>query len=239
MQEFKSKRDALFACLDDASKELKGTALDQSKAKPYTIRALDRRDNSRDDRGQVMNYRSGQRIDVNGDTESEDGKLRRMRGKESIFKKPELPIGRCLKPRKTPDYQVNPHKWKKYSLSDVDISEQTNSAAALSFLREMDAQREADTIGQDDELASSTVHKIEFKKTSKLNRNLKKLQSDETEDVTVDKPQLRGSKLIMPEYVIGQRAAPKQKRSKPKAEQNRAAGTLQLSHLDELDDIDD
>ncbi|EDW73183.1 uncharacterized protein Dwil_GK17414 [Drosophila willistoni] len=240
MQEFTSKRDALFACLDDASKELKGTGLDQSKAKPYTIRAMERRHNARDDRGQVMNYRCGQRIQVDGETESEDGKLRRMRGKESIFKKPELPIGRCLKPRKTPDYQVNPHKWKKYSLSDVDISEQTNSAAALSFLREMDAQRETDTIGQDDdELASSTGHKIEFKKKSKLNRNLKKLQSDETEDVSVDKPQLRGSKLIMPEYVIGQRAAPKQKRSKPKAGQNRAAGTLQLSHLDELDEIDD
>jgi len=106
MQEFSAKRDALFACLDDASKELRGTALDQSKAKSFSINALDRGNQSGNasGSGEVMNYRHGRSIDVSPD--SEDGRLRRMRGKESIFKKPELPIGRCLKPRKTPDYQV-------------------------------------------------------------------------------------------------------------------------------------
>lgn len=104
MQEFSAKRDALFACLDDASKELRGTALDQSKAKAFSINALDRGNKSGNESGQVMNYRQGRSI-VTG-LDAEDGRLRRMRGKESIFKKPELPIGRCLKPRKTPDYQV-------------------------------------------------------------------------------------------------------------------------------------
>ncbi|EDV96084.1 uncharacterized protein LOC6557362 [Drosophila grimshawi] len=231
MQEFSAKRDALFACLDDASKELKGTALDQTRSKPYTINALERAKNQ------------GRKICAAGkadlvETET-DEKLRRLRGKESIFKKPELPIGRCLKPRKTPDYQVNPHKWKKYSLSDVDISDQTNSAAALSFLREMDAQHGQTDPADEMDNEPSTAPKVEFKKKSKLHRNLKQLQRNELEDVEVDKPQLRGSKLIMPEYVIGQRKAKKQPKSKS---ETRAACKLQLSHLEEEageEEIDD
>lgn len=235
MQEFSAKRDALFACLDDASKELKGTALDQSRSKPYTVNALERANNSRHgNTQQVMNYRQGRSVEVGN--EPEDEKLRRLRGKESIFKKPELPIARCLKPRKTPDYQMNPHKWKKYSLSDVDISDQTNSAAALSFLREMDAQRE--TEADDVDIEAGGGHKIEFKKKSKLNRNLKQLKQDEVEDVELDKPQLRGSKLIMPEYVIGQKPARKSK-NQQSTRQSRAAGKLQLSHLEEVEETDE
>lgn len=108
MQEFSTKRDALFACLDDASKELKGTALDQTKSKVYSINALERHKHGArrpQQRQDVMNYRQGRSTDAGGN-EQEDEKLRRMRGKESIFKKPELPIGRCLKPRKTPDYLI-------------------------------------------------------------------------------------------------------------------------------------
>lgn len=235
MQEFSAKRNALFACLDDASKELKGTALDQSRSKPYTVNALERANNSRHGK-QVMNYRQGRSVEAGN--EADDENLRRLRGKESIFKKPELPIGRCLKPRKTPDYQMNPHKWKKYSLSDVDISDQTNSAAALSFLREMDAQREAEEDDIDNDNEAETGHKIEFKKKSKLNRNLKQIKQDEVDDVELDKPQLRGSKLVMPEYVIGQKSAKKSK--KPQiSSQSRAAGRLQLSHLEEVDESDD
>lgn len=237
MQEFSAKRDALFACLDDASKELKGTPLDQSRAKPYTVSALERANNTKN-RNQVMNYRQGRSTE--GGNEVEDEKLRRLRGKESIFKKPELPIGRCLKPRKTPDYQVNPHKWKKYSLSDVDISDQTNAAAALSFLRQMDSQREVDSDDTEDmnDAGTGSAHKIEFKKTSKLNRNLKQLKSNEVDDVELDKPQLRGSKLVMPEYVIGQKAARKAKKQQSSS-QTRAAGKLQLSHLEEVDECDE
>ncbi|KAH8305235.1 hypothetical protein KR018_006111 [Drosophila ironensis] len=236
MQEFTAKREALFACLDDASKELRGTALDQSKAKAFSLNALEPAgtasggaSSSVSGSGQVMNYRRGRAIDTN--IEPEDGRLRRMRGKESIFKKPELPIGRCLKPRKTPDYQVNPHKWKKYSLADVDISDQSNSAAALSFLRQIDAQKEAEA----EEVAGG---KIEFKKTSKLSRNLKQLQQQEEADTELEKPQLRGSKLVMPEYVIGQKPS-RQRKSKPKANQSRASGTLQLSHLAEDEEADE
>lgn len=241
MQEFSTKRDALFACLDDASKELKGTALDQTKSKVYSINALERHKHGArrpQQRQDVMNYRQGRSTDAGGN-EQEDEKLRRMRGKESIFKKPELPIGRCLKPRKTPDYQINPHKWKKYSLSDVDISDQTNSAAALSFLREMDAQRDVDDNDDMDHIdESGSAHKIEFKKTSKLNRNFKQLKQHDEEDAELDKPQLRGSKLVMPEYVIGQKSAKKCKKQQTSSH-SRAAGTLMLSHLAEEEDVQD
>lgn len=242
MQEFSAKRDALFACLDDASKELKGTALDQTKSKIYSISALERPKCSArrpEQRQEVMNYRQARSAGAGGN-ELEDEKLRRMRGKESIFKKPELPIGRCLKPRKTPDYQVNPHKWKKYSLSDVDISDQTNSAAALSFLRQMDAQRESDDVDGNDHMdESGSAHKIEFKKKSKLNRNFKQLKQHDEEDGELDKPQLRGSKLVMPEYVIGQKSAKKGKKQLAGG-QSRAAGKLQLSHLaEEEDELDE
>ncbi|XP_001353709.2 uncharacterized protein [Drosophila pseudoobscura] len=234
MQEFSAKRNALFACLDDASKELKGTALDQSKAKSYTVNALEQRAGGDAGCGQVMHYRHGRSIDCG--TEPEVGQLKRMRGKESIFKKPEMPIGRCLKPRKTPDYQMNPHKWKKYSLEDVDISDQSNSSAALSFLRQMDAQRQTEA-GDDAEMDAGG--KIEFKKKSKLNRNLKKLEAEEVADVELDKPRLRGSKLVMPEYIIGQKKPQKQTKSKPSDNKIRAAGKLQLSHLAEEDGDDD
>lgn len=238
MQEFCAKRDALFACLDDASKELKGTALDQTKSKVYSINALERPKSSarHPEHGQaVMNYRQGRSTGAGGN-ELQDEKLRRMRGKESIFKKPELPIGRCLKPRKTPDYQINPHKWKKYSLSDVDISDQTNSAAALSFLRQMDAQRDSDDVDDNEHMDDSgPAHKIEFKKTSKLNRSFKQLEQNDLEDAELDKPQLRGSKLVMPEYVIGQKSAKKYKKQMS-GSQIRAAGKLQLSHLAEEED---
>lgn len=245
MQEFSAKRDALFACLDDASKELKGTALDQTKSRTYSINALERPKSSArrpEQRQEVMNYRQGRSTGAGGGNELEDEKLRRMRGKESIFKKPELPIGRCLKPRKTPDYQINPHKWKKYSLSDVDISDQTNSAAALSFLRQMDAQRESDDVDDNDHMdeSGSAAHKIEFKKTSKLNRNFKQLKQHDEEDAELDKPQLRGSKLVMPEYVIGQKKSAKKGKKQLPGGHTRAAGKLQLSHLaEEEDELDE
>ncbi|ALC43681.1 CG6674 [Drosophila busckii] len=176
-----------------------------------------------------MHYRKGRSIAAGG--QAEDRELRRMRGKESIFKKPELPIGRCLKPRKTPDYQINPHKWKKYSLADADISDQSNSSAALAFLKQMDARREAeaDDIADDE---AGRANKIEFKKTSKLQRNFAQRREIEVDDAEVDKPQLRGSKLVMPEYVIGQKSTKKAKKTRI-SNQERAAGKLQLSHLEE------
>lgn len=90
MHDFITKRNALFACLDDASNDIKGTVLDQTNL----CAAL-----RTDEGGLELNYRKG------GVTRNQHT-LHHLRGKESIFKKPELPITRCVKPRKLPDYQV-------------------------------------------------------------------------------------------------------------------------------------
>ena len=96
MYDFATKRDALFACLDDASHELKGTVLDQTNA----LAAFKRSNQS----ALEMNYRQGHGRSKQA---SEEKFIHNLRGKESIFKKPELPITKCLKPRKIPDFQVN------------------------------------------------------------------------------------------------------------------------------------
>lgn len=90
MQDFEAKRNALFACLDNASKELSGTALDQSQSANPTLGLVYRRGISKKCRSLM----------------SPDKSLSRMRGKESIFKKPEMPLSKCLKPRRVPDYKV-------------------------------------------------------------------------------------------------------------------------------------
>ncbi|KAM7359162.1 uncharacterized protein ACRADG_003862 [Cochliomyia hominivorax] len=230
MHDFATKRNALFACLDNASNELKGTSLDQSNSSS----AFKRNTTSGN---WELNYRQHESGSRNRDNVSSDRGLHHLRGKESIFKKPELPIARCLKPRKLPDYQINPHKWKKYSLEDVDISDQTNSSAAFVFLKQIDDLKSSS--GSDSiEQSEGTPKRIEFKKSSKIRRNLKSLESQEQEDAEVDSPKLKGSKLVMPEYVVGQKKPQEKKKNafSNNKKQERAAGKLFLSHLQEDDE---
>lgn len=71
---------------------------------------------------------------------------------------------------------------------------------------------------------------------------MKALESLEQRDVEIDSPRLKGSKLVMPEYVVGQNKPILNKKklnklkinSKEKTE--RAAGKLMLSHMQEDDD---
>ncbi|XP_011181376.1 uncharacterized protein LOC105211565 [Zeugodacus cucurbitae] len=220
MEEFEAKRNALFACLDNASKELSGTALDQSMSASPTLDLV---------------YRRGTPSKKNRSIVSPDKSLSRMRGKESIFKKPEMPLSKCLKPRRVPDYKVNPQKWTKYSLADVDISDHTNTAAAFQFLKAMDEQ--LDECEGRDVSSRESNNKIEFKKFSKIKKQIKDKEGEELKDAEVDKPRLKGSKVVMPEYIVGQqRDAKKKKHLKSVDNQSRAAGTLKLDHLQEDDE---
>ncbi|XP_075162152.1 uncharacterized protein LOC142234839 [Haematobia irritans] len=223
MLEFEAKRNALFASLDDASVELKGTILDQTNTAVNPLK--------RTSVGDEMVYRRGSSGNTNLNA-STDRALKHLRGKESMFKKPELPIARCLKPRKRPDYQVNPHKWKKYSLEDVDISDHTNTSAAFEFLREIETQKES----CEPAVPIDLNQKIEFKKSSKLRRNLKSIEEKEQQDTEVDSPKLKGTKLVMPEYVIGSKKSNIKTKDTGK---ERAAGNLTLSHLHEEDEDED
>lgn len=76
---FEDKKKLLFDCLTSAEQSIKGTNLEQKDE--FCADALER----------------NQSKEVS----------RRFQGKESIFKRPQAPIGKCLRPRRTPDYQVS------------------------------------------------------------------------------------------------------------------------------------
>lgn len=76
---FENKRKMIFDCLKEASEKLVGTTLEQ-KSSP------EKRDRNTHDQ--------------------QDRRIKNFNGRESIFKRPEAPISKCLKPRRTPDYQV-------------------------------------------------------------------------------------------------------------------------------------
>lgn len=73
---------------------------------------------------------------------------------------------------------------------------------------------------------------------------MKSLESLEQRDVEIDSPRLKGSKLVMPEYVVGQNKPMLNKKKLNKLKINckekteRAAGKLMLSHLQEEEDED-
>uniref|UniRef100_T1GMF8 U5 small nuclear ribonucleoprotein TSSC4 n=1 Tax=Megaselia scalaris TaxID=36166 RepID=T1GMF8_MEGSC len=155
--------------------------------------------------------------------------------KESIFKTPALPISKCLKPRVAPDFQKNPHNWKKYTLSDVDLSsDQTNISAAFAFLKEIEIQKERNSSGENDDKEEEPEAKITFNKCVKIRKNFRNSIGEDSE---VDKPKLKGSKLVMPEYVVGQ----KQKTSKSNRKESSSDSkkpVLNLSHLMDNEDED-
>ncbi|XP_032675222.1 protein TSSC4 [Odontomachus brunneus] len=180
---------------------------------------------------------------------------RKFCGKESMFKRPE---GRA--PRATfrgvPDYHRNPHKWIKYSLADVsneDMTEQSNTQAAMSFLRELKARRRREEADEPDEMdiepcdldaqdCNETMFKHK-KRTSTSQVVFRKPQTKQTEDSpevvneSTEKPMFRSSKIILPEYVIGQR----QKKIRPNRLVIKGNRTkeLRLDHLEEPDEEGD
>jgi hypothetical protein len=171
--------------------------------------------------------------------------MKQYRGKESIFKKPDAPAPR-FKNKGVPDYHKNPHKWIKYSLGDVsseDMSDRSNTAAALLFLKEMQERKrikemEVDSV-PDQITFKQPVNKggiISQQGTSLCNFSDVKGRENETDEA---KSFFRSSKLIMPEYIIGM---PKKKDKKkhekldhsPQNENN--TSKIKLQHLTEDDD---
>lgn len=143
--------------------------------------------------------------------------------------------------------QVNPHKWKKYSLSDADTSDRTNTAAAFEFLKQIE-ERKRDVAAGDDDNASMDVDsgdagKIVFKQRRRLpagesvssvkfnqSVHLKAIVESGSAEENADKPMLKGSKVVMPEYVIGQRVS-KEKKSRSKGVAGSSKNQLKLGHL--------
>lgn len=190
------------------------------------------------------------------DNKRQRRETKRFRAKESIFNRPQdpAPRARC---KTIPDHHKNPHKWVRYSLDDVsneDMTERSNTQAALSFLRQLKARREKEqptecqekmdvdsrkSDPQDARLKSkrcTSASQIVFKKpddaqTASGNSEATVVESD-------DMPVFRSSKIILPEYQIGQRPKkiPKQKRPVVKVDRSKE---LKLDHLQELDEEDE
>ncbi|KAK4876949.1 hypothetical protein RN001_009455 [Aquatica leii] len=150
--------------------------------------------------------------------------LRHLQGTESLFKKPQtrpLKHFKSLLNRSVPDYQINPHKWTKYTL-DVpkeDMSEKANTSAAMSFLKELELRNQQSL----DSPIDDNPTKFVFKKVSR---------PSEQEKPTVS---FRNSKVVMPEYVIGQKITKsKSKVGTVKLNSNKAE--VKLDHISTGDD---
>lgn len=171
--------------------------------------------------GMIYNFENN--IKDNKQNTKDPPTLKSFRGKESIFKKPEVPLRRCLPRSKIPDFKRNPHKWMKYSLNDVkdeDISEAGNKKAALTFLKELEDRNLVQNIAATDAFSN----KITFHKSA--------LVADADKDE--EKLTFKNSKVLMPEYVVGQKIK-REKKNKEKTKEI-TSKQLTLSHLVEVDD---
>ncbi|XP_014485378.1 PREDICTED: protein TSSC4 [Dinoponera quadriceps] len=202
------------------------------------------------------------RVDVdscNRDTTSREHvkrrrETRRFSGKESLFKRPEGLAPRTKGFRSVPDHHRNPHKWIKYSLADVsneDMTEKSNTQAAMSFLKELKARRktEADESDEKMDIESCNLNAQDCKEAIFKHRKrastsqivFRKPQTKETENSKIvvtgsdDKPMFRNSKIILPEYVIGQKPKKIPRRNKPVVKSDRVK-ELRLDHLEEPDE---
>lgn len=158
--------------------------------------------------------------------------MKQFKSKESIFTRPVAPPPR-FKSRGVPDYHRNPHKWIKYSLEDVsqeDMSDQSNTAAALSFLKEMRERKRQQEMAVEDKAPGH----ITFKQP----KNKTKLFSQHD---AITRPSFRSSKLIMPEYVVGM-SKKKDKKKHDKhdhlPQNENITSEIKLQHLTE-DDVGD
>ncbi|XP_058832958.1 U5 small nuclear ribonucleoprotein TSSC4 [Topomyia yanbarensis] len=184
---YEERKKALFASLESAEQEISADS------------SLHQQEYSRD-RGGLDHDDSANRRDQRPAHKS----IRKFRGRESIFKRPALPINKCLPASRIPDFKKNPHKWTKYSLEDVDISDRSNTAAALSFLRDMESQKQDDALMAEETVGEGSTS---FRGKVRFNRSLKlKSQLEEEEDPSTteeNRPKVKGTKVLMPEYVVG------------------------------------
>lgn len=157
--------------------------------------------------------------------------MKYLRGQESIFKRPQAPIGRCLKARTVPDYIRNPQKWVHYSLADVteeQMSDATNRAAAMASIKANEDKNASKSMEVDDD-AIFKKPKFHLSAVFKKQTPIK------------DKAIFKSSKVIMPEYVVG--ASENKKKNKPQrkiipketVDKNNKT-ELKLQHLHEEED---
>lgn len=119
------------------------------------------------------------------------------------------PVNRRFKGRSNrqhvPGYKSDPSKWKKHSLADVsDMSDSSNTKAALSFLNELQAKNPENKPGASDDsiIEDAAAKHIVFHKPKPLST------LDAKQNVTC-----RGSTVCMPEYAVGEKMQKKSKKT--------------------------
>lgn len=161
--------------------------------------------------------------------------MKQFRGKESIYKRPEANMKDCLRPRTLPDYIKNPKKWVYYSLEDVtaeQMSEKTNTATALALMQKLEEQEAATSVmdvDSDDALFKKPIFQV--------SSTVKKLVTQPDEKAIFER-----NKVVMPEYVVGQKVLKKREKliTKKLAEGTDEVkkASLVLNHLYEDEDVD-
>jgi hypothetical protein len=104
-----------------------------------------------------------------------------------------------------------------------------NTSAAFSFLKEIEDRKQNDYgMECDDDDSGSSSQKIVFKKSVKLRP--REIEADPQLNVK----KIQSTKIVMPEYVVGEKREKPKKDRKPKDRQGAASSnSLRLSHLDE------
>lgn len=113
------------------------------------------------------------------------------------------------------------------------MSERSNTAAAMSFLREMDLRKKKE---DEQQQCNALPEKIVFKK-----RTLKDMDGSEASTSSVhvsvaDTVSFQNSKVVMPEYVVGQKVYKPKKQFENK--QKMRGKELKLDHLLDEDEED-
>ncbi|XP_018567300.1 protein TSSC4 [Anoplophora glabripennis] len=206
---------------------LKVTNADFAERQKNVFDQLKVLENSRKNTGNHNSVETEEQVDPN--RRNQRSITKHFRGKESIFKKPQNVAPKNYINR-IPDFKKNPHKWTRYSLDDVreeDISDKGNTKAALSFLKELE-ERKSQEMDCDQEQVDQPVKKIIFKKHTSTVIGPK---DDENPDTC--KPSFRSSKVVMPEYVVGQKMKKEKKNKSLKAGKGKE---LKLDHLFESEE---
>lgn len=107
-----------------------------------------------------------------------------------------------------------------------------NTSAAFSFLKEIEDRKSKDSIMEYDDDSGSSSQKIVFKKSVKLRQKAIEVDS------VLDTKKIQSTKVVMPEYVIGEKRQKPKKDKKPseRTSTSNSKASLHLSHLDDEED---
>lgn len=150
------------------------------------------------------------------------------RESKRIFKRPRLPVSlkRARQEDAVPDYIMNPHKWKKYSLADTpNVTEESNTAVALQFLQDRRKSREAHIVPDD-------MKGITYQKPAATQNEVADFVEQESKELPACSFTC-ASVHRMPELVVGEKRRKPAKSFESKA---KVGDSVRLDHLEELDE---